>query len=519
MGLLATFSSALFDKPVSRAAPAYFGSQSNYYAGPQTIDAFGAKRAPSSVELVEQYKSLIYACVQLNAGAVARCPIRLYADGTKGGRPRDVAGPRSISRGTFDHLRRSGYLQRSAAGSKEDVQEITNHPLVDALDHPDPEGYFSREDVLGLISAYCDVVGVAYLKLDPMGRSSPPSYMWPIQAQYVYDFKKPGTPILDYYRYWAATYRPDELLRFRVQLSLRDPYGRGYSPTYAALQYANLEDKYVALQDQIMGMGPRPNLLISAKDATMPLGEAERQRYQQDLLRQHSQGMAGGAIITNGAVDVSTLSFSPTDLSGLTLSEYDLERTCNCFGIPVTYFTKDTNLANLQAAESQHARTAVEPRCKAIAGTLTRLVRKYDPRLFFAFDPCVEEDMEKDAKVKQIYLSTGLLTINEALEDMPYEAKDWGDEPWLPGTLVQPTMAQEQHEQGMETAKAGIEQTKAGTEQTKNATANDDTPASTALAAKSADSAKNKGRAAVHAGPVDERFDAILAAMERSLGL
>lgn len=509
MGLLASISSSL-DGLLSRSSPpAYFGSQSTYLAGPLYLDAFASKRSPSPFELVEQYKSLIYACAQINWMGVTRVPFRLYSDSSKGNRPREISGPRSINRGMFGYLRHNGYIQRSNA-TKEDVQEITNHPTIDCLDHPDPEGYFSREDILALISAYNDVVGVAYLKMDPPGRTnppSPPSWLWPIQSQYVYDIKIPGTPLIDYYRYFADNYRPDEILRFRVQLSLRDPYGRGYSPTYAALQYANLEDKYVAIQDQLLGMGPRPNLLVSAKDATMPLGDAEKERYKQDLLRQHARGSAGGVLVTNGAVDVTPLTYSPTDLSGLTLSQYDLERTCNCFGIPITYFTKDTNLANLQAAESQHSRMAIEPRHKAIAGTLTRWVRRYDERLFFAFDPCVEEDKEMHARVAQIHLSTGLTTINEELEDMPFESKEWGDEPWLPGTLVQPSMAQEKHEAGMKQAE---EQHQAGLEQTKNAIENNDLPASEQFKAKQ-EKSKDEARSALIDRALD-RLEAELAA-------
>src|SRR5208282_480999 len=500
MGLLSSLSSALFDRGIERSnPPSYFGSQTTYLAGPLYLDAFNAKRSPTPFELVEQYKSLIYACVQLNMFGVMRVGLRLMSDSSKGARAKDVSGPRSIKRRYFEHLQRSGYLTRSNA-NKDEIEEITshNHPLINALDHPDSEGYFSKEDVLGLISAYCDVVGVAYLKLDPW--PGVPSFLWPLQAQYVYDIKKPASPILDYYRYFLDRFEPDQLLRFRVQLSLRDPYGRGYSPTYAALQYAMLEDKYIAIQDQLLGMGPRPNLLVSAKDANMPFGEAERERYKQDLNRQHARGMAGNVLVTNGAVDVKPLSYSPTDLGGLTIAEYDLERTCNCFGIPVSYFTKEVNIANLAAAEAQHARTAIEPRCKAIAGTLTRLAQRFDTRLFFAFDPCVEGDAEKDARVTQIHLQTGLTTINEELTDLPWDDKKWGDAPWLPGTLKQPDMITEAHEQGLKAQDAAIEKTA-------NETENSDMPASEQFKAKAKQSQNGKADRSAAELMIDRALD------------
>src|SRR5271165_6731531 len=125
MGLLSSITEALFDRGQSRGAPSYFGSQTTYLAGPMYLDAFHAKRSPSPFELVEQYKSLIYACVQLNWMGVTRSPLKLYSDSTKGARPRDVSGPRSISRSTFERLLRMGLVRRSTPRA-DDVQEITN---------------------------------------------------------------------------------------------------------------------------------------------------------------------------------------------------------------------------------------------------------------------------------------------------------------------------------------------------------------------------------------------------------
>ncbi len=54
-------------------------------------------------------------------------------------------------------------------------------------------------------------------------------------------------------------------------------------------------------------------------------------------------------------------------------------------------------------------------------------------------------------------LKSGQLTINEVNEELKYDPKTWGDEPWLPGTLVQPSMAQEKHDQALEQGKAAMD--------------------------------------------------------------
>ena len=70
------------------------------------------------------------------------------------------------------------------------------------------------------------------------------------------------------------------------------------------------------------------------------------------------------------------------------------DRTClaSIFGQPPTYYTTDTNPANLEAADQQHAQDGVDPRCNMIAEELTALIQHYDPRLFFAFDSTLPED-------------------------------------------------------------------------------------------------------------------------------
>lgn len=514
MGLLAAICDTL--DGLSRAAPGPPGGamlSGGWYGGPMTMDAFGSKRAPTPYQLVEGYKSLIYACCQINDNAVARCKLRLYADAGKGAAPRSACEPRRVTRSEWRRLRALPYM-RSMVGGVGDVHEVTDHPAIDTLDSPDPDGYFDRQQLLSLIVRYADVVGVAYLKPDGTRGDAFPAYLWPLASQYVITVSRPGTPLIDAYTYFTERYEFDELVRFRLTVSLRDPYKAGYSPTYAALEYAGLEDQYVSIQTTLLSAGARPSTAWVPSDPTMPPGEDERRRFEADLDRQHARGNAGRHIVTRGAYTPHPLSYTPADLSGLDLSKYDMERTANCFGIPLPFLSGETNLANLQAAREQHAANAVEPRCKMIAAVLTRLVRKYDPRLFFAFDPAVPEDEERRAKIAQTRLATGQTTINEENDEAQWTPKPWGDAPWLPGTLKQPDMITEAHEQGMETAKAGL-----GAMQDEGG--DDDPGGADAGGGGGPDGDADRAVPAVHAGAVavDARLDAVLAALEREVGL
>ena len=499
--------------------PGGFTLGSTYLGGPLFTDAFGTKRAPSPWQLIEKYKSLIYAMVAKNANARCRVPLRLYADSSRGAKPRSCCDPIKATRGIARRLSSLEYT-RVSPSAVDNIHEVRTHPILDCLDRPDPYGYFDRTKILSLISRYCDVVGSAYFMPEGNGwredtgnymlqgdvnRSvkGPPVWLWILYSQYVLPVRMAGSPLINYFQYFADHIPYEQLLWFRTNHSLRDPYGAGYSPSYAGDMYADLEDRFVAIQDQLLGIGPRPNLIATAKDPLQPPGELERKRFEQELRQKHAGGYAGGVLVNTGAWDFTPVTYSPADLAGMEISTYDLNRLCNLFGIPPTYFSTDTNLANLQAADTQHARDGVEPWCATVASQLTNLVRTFDQRLFFAFDDCVPEDEERDARIVDMKVKNGLLTINQANEDSQYPPTAWGDEPWLPGTLVQPSMAMERHQQGLDQGQAAIDQTQTVAE-------NDDTPASQAM------KAKTDGKESANSGNKKRTMDMMIErALER----
>ena len=341
--------------------PGNFGFSSTWTGGPTYSDAFQTRRAPSPYGLIERYGRLIYAMANRNKDAVTRLPLRLYVDGSRaqGGKPRSACDPIKVSRSVGERLARAGMVSAAAV---DQVYEVRAHPWLDVLDRPDPDGYFDRKSLIGLMVVSQDIVGSGYLvpqgngwdcEAGTVGRNAP-DWLWVIYAQYVVPWRQPSSPLIEHWQYFAQRLPFANVLWFRQNISLRDPYGAAFSPTYAGDMYQDQEGKFISYYDQIIG-GPRPNLVASAKDPMMPPGEAERKRYEQDLNRRQAGGNSGNAIVTNGAYDHTTINYPPTDEAGLHLSEYDRNCLASIFGQPPTLYTTDTNLANLQAANEQHA--------------------------------------------------------------------------------------------------------------------------------------------------------------------
>ncbi|MBU6428251.1 MAG: phage portal protein, partial [Cyanobacteria bacterium REEB65] len=423
-GYLADLERGVDRSAVASGAPA--GSNLGYAwtGGPSYVDAFGARRAPTPPQLVEAYKSLIYFCVEVIAKRVQRNPLRLYvASGGRLARPRSLCSPRPLTRTLDRHVRSRDWLPRNLA-SAERIEEVTEHPFLTLLDHPDPFGYFNRRSLIGTLCRYLDVTGTGYVKPFGLGDSFPEE-LWPLQSQYVLGFNKGSTALIEKYQYFTETYKFEELVRVRWE-SLRNPYGAGYGPTQAAIQYARLEDSFVSIQEQVLDAGPRPGMIVSPDNPQLPLGSDEAKRLEQDLNRKFSRGAAARVWVQQTPLKAQVMTYPPGDLAGLQISDYDMERTCNCFGVPPTMTGKDTNLANMEASEKRLGEDAIEPRCDLIASELTSFVRRYDERLFVAFDPVLKENEERTAKVFDMGIRNGSFSPDEYRQEAGWEpAKNW----------------------------------------------------------------------------------------------
>lgn len=495
--------------------PGNFSFGTTWLGGPLYTDPFQNKRAPSPWQLVENYNSLVYAMVARNANAVARIPLRLYADGSRaqGGKPRSACDPIKVSRHIGTRLARAGVV---SPGAVDQVYEIRNHQLITLLDRPDPYGYFTRKKLLRVLCAGMDVVGSSFWVPDgngwnwkqPEKRSSmPPEFLWNIYSQYVTPIRYPGQPLIDYFQYFSDRIPFESVMWFRHTHSLRDAYGSSFSPTYAGETYREQEQRFIQILSQVLGLGPRPNIIASAKDPTQPPNKIQRQRLEQDFNRRHSGGNAGGMFVNDGAWDITPVSYSPTDLAGKEVSEYDLYRLASIFDQPPTYYTIDTNINNLEAADEQHAKTGIQPRCDTISDQLTWFARMFDPRLSWQFDPVLEEDEESKIKVIEMRLKNGLTTPNQENEESRWPTFPEGDEHWIEGTRKTMSMILEQHEQALEQGQAAID----------SQDMNDGLAVDEHEHGKQMDKKKLQQGAKEPARSLEERLESQIVAMERSL--
>lgn len=432
---------------------------STWTGGPMFVDWNRTRRGPAPPELVEAYKQVVYACACLNATGVARVPLRLFAITKQGKRPKSYLPIRRLEKAERRRLVSArGHTAKAFqtyTTSAEDVDEVLEHPLLDALHTVNPDWDYSL--LLHYTVYSLDVVGRAYWWMEQQQTANK---VWPLLAQYVLPIRDPSTSLIQNYHYFDQEYTPEQLVRIR-HLSLRDPYAMGYGPTEAAFSYVGLADQYVSVQENLLTQGVRPSIIVSNKDPAEPMGKEERGRFQRDINTSLSRGGTGLAWVVDGSVDVKTLSFPPSDMAALQISENAVQRIANCFGVPLSLLkTEDVNLANAEAGHRQHAELAIDPRCVMIASALTKWTRAEGKRveralgvemgwdrLFWAFDNPVKEDEQRTATIHDMYLKNQTLVVNEVRNELGYPDVEWGWKPWIQGSLVQPGEEPEEEEE------------------------------------------------------------------------
>jgi hypothetical protein len=137
-------------------------------------------------------------------------------------------------------------------------------------------------------------------------------------------------------------------------------------------------------------------------------------------------------LVAESGLKVQLLSPSLGDLAALADYGQTKEDVANAFGLPLSYLSRETNLANLQAAELQHLKLTILPRLRRRDDKLNeRLVPLFDDsgRLFLASDDPTPENQEFRLKQQIADLKWNVRTVNEVRAERGLPPVPWGDAP------------------------------------------------------------------------------------------
>ena len=189
---------------------------------------------------------------------------------------------------------------------------------------------------------------------------------------------------------------------------------------------------YTAMRQSIYENRALPDAIISPAEV---IGEEERDRMEAQWNAKFRRGGAGRVLVAESQMKVDILRQQMGDLAQLAEVRASMEDIANAFGVPIAFLTTNVNMANLQAAERQHAHNAVHPRLTRRDEKLnTALVPLYDStgRLFLHSEDPTPADPEGDSRMFRNYLEYGIWTINDCAGTRRLAAGAMGRSPVAP---------------------------------------------------------------------------------------
>jgi hypothetical protein len=345
-------------------------------------------------------------------------------------------------------------------GLTTDVEEVTEHPLLDLLDtvNKSPDNPFpGRKSLIFFTQLMKEICGRMYWWFDKDGIGVP-SQIWPMTPRDLkpVPFMTPREDgrIIDHYIDVFGEYiPPEQVAQFRF-LSPINPYVGAYGPLEAAYQELGIRDQYGASVSSILGNVFHPSAIISSKNPDRPIGPDITPRLASDLKKHFTRSGSGGVVLADGSLQYDPWIQQQTDTGGLEVSKEAKITIANCFDVPPTLLDMQlSNRASAEAGNYAHSVKATEPRCEFMGEELTHWMHRLDredklasvhgrlgwDRMFFAFDCPVPEDEERRAKITVQYAQLGYITGNEVRAEQGREPLPYLDEPWIDQKLRQPS--------------------------------------------------------------------------------
>jgi HK97 family phage portal protein len=391
---------------------------------------FVGERIPQrALELIRQYRTWIYACVNRRSNAVAAIPLRLYCR-KRSPRTRILFQHRTCNRWTRKWLDSNEGLLKYTS-QHDEIVEILDHQILDMLRTSVQPGwtYFNR---IHLTNTYLDLCGMAFWAFGNYSSGIPhafqvlPSqYTWPHWSrkgevyEYVFGFM-PNTTV----------WQPEEVLFFKLASPIHQilGYGGGHA-AYGGVMIQNSIENYTdrSFQNGIFGSG-----ILSPEES---LSEDQAKRLATEFNRKYAGAMNSGKLIL-APFKVKFEAYRAADRLFDTLAKRatSKEEIAAAYHVPLTFLEVSKADASAVQDNITFRRDGIYPRCLELEGFFNGpLTDMYDEDLFLAFDNPVPADREY-----QLRRATAMNQTDKAVEiNELRQALDLEPDPQFDGQLVE----------------------------------------------------------------------------------
>jgi HK97 family phage portal protein len=385
---------------------------SNRRVGPDqdpdsTMTIFGtgsskAKEVISKSEAFDYNLGYVYACANKNAMVVSASRVRLFAM-TAEGQSKPKQHSKRLTR--FQKSRLLKAADARVVGGVE-LDEIYDHPFLDLMRSPAPgqtqqsllantqTGQELQGDSLWVVQydrflgnpKSVDVVPIHRVQIRLNKNGSIKDYVVRVDNRQIVVPKK-------------------NALHFKMPPSY-DYFGT--SPLSASSLSTKLFNNTLILESALAENQGIPSVVVKFKGGSL---QREKMRQLESDWNSVLRGInkSGKVKVVDEEFDVDVLSLSPRELQFLQGRKMLREDICNIFGVPVTLFTSEANLASAKTAVDAYNLFTIEPRLQTLSQTLNSVINQWYPaangRLFVALENQLDlkDEPRRQANVMQAH--------------------------------------------------------------------------------------------------------------------
>ena len=376
----------------------------------------------------------------------------------------------------YDQLAQEGYMQNAVAyrcvneianaASRVKInlfrgsQEIDSHPLLDLLNNPSPN--YGQVEFFQAVYAYLLISGNSYV-LQNGPETGEPQELYPLRPDRIRIAPASKGNLPTAYNYMLGgkvveTYQVDrktgqsKIKHIKLFNPLDDYYG--LSPIMAAsmdIDQHNLSNKHnVALLQN--GARPSGAVVFKPKDETggdVQLTDSQRSQILNDL-NQRFQGPnnAGRPMLLEGDFDWKSMGMSPKDMDFTSLKNFSARDIALVYGVPsqLVGVPDSQTYSNLAEARLALYTETVLPLMDRIQSDMNEWLTPQfgdDLKLHYDIDsiPAMAEQRRRVFESVTSGVQNGILTRNEAREQLGYDTMDGADELLVSATLMPLTQA------------------------------------------------------------------------------
>jgi HK97 family phage portal protein len=402
-----------------------------------------------------EFTSWVYTCINLNGNTCAAVPWHLYTTKETPGQKFTTCRTKSINRPRRKWLESNPNLVVKMENSA-DVDEITDHPLIDLLINPNP--WIEASDLWYMTIVDMDLTGEAYWWIPPDKTLGVPTEIWPVCAQYINPIPDASAFIKGYiYERGRAKHEfpPEEIIYFR-RPNPRNFFS-GFGPVqgisdaiYTNRELYELEEALFANRANVGGvLELGENVSAVERDR---LAETFSQRYQ-------GNAKAGKTAILPPDVKFVKTTMTMQEMANVDWRKLNREEICAALDVNISVLTaQGVSRSNAEVGDYRHAKNGILPRLRKLEEKINQsLCPLFDEKIFLSFSDPVPANRELEMNERKTYTAAGILAINEARADLGEEPVDGGDDPLVSNLMVplssitanavpNPEMAQEEEE-------------------------------------------------------------------------